>query len=203
MTRKRLIIALTIAVLLIIIIGIGLFLFFRTTPTTPSQSAETNQVTPTNTTVVTTTSESNGTVTPNPTNTTPVAAANLQPTKDDLRIISTARSFTERYGSYSTDTHYANIESSRSFMTDAMSAQADKIIAAGQASGTTFLSVATQAVNVTVTDYSAGASGATVQVDTRQTTTQGQAAPTTKNATVRLTLKKIGNTWKVDTFQWL
>lgn len=127
-----------------------------------------------------------------------------EPVEQDDRqaITAAARSFTERYGSYSTDTNFENIERSRYLMTEAMSKQADKVIQPGQ-SDNAFSSVTSAVTSVTFTDFSDGSTGATVEVAVRQKTVIGQTDPTYRNVRARLTLKKIDTSWKIDSFRWL
>ncbi len=121
---------------------------------------------------------------------------------DRQAITAAARSFTERYGSYSSDTNFENVERSRYLMTETMSKQADKLINPSQ-SAAEFTSVTSAVTGVTLTDFAEGATGATVTVAVRQKTIVGQQDPTYRNVTARLTLKKVSNTWKIDSFRWL
>lgn len=124
-------------------------------------------------------------------------------TTDQAKINSLAISFTERYGSFSSDTGTENIEALQSFMTDNMRKQADRV-AGNNADNQTneFYGISTQAANVNITDFAEGATGATVEVSTRRTETKGSADPVLFTQTARLQLKKIGNAWRVDKFQW-
>lgn len=159
----------------------------------------TNETTTTIDTTTSTTTETTGTTTTPDTD----VVINDAIVDDASSITRLARNFTERYTSYSTDTNYANIEESRDMMTAQMSTQADQVIANDQQDNTVFYSVVSQATNVSLTDFVAGATGATIEVSVRQTLTTGQANPTYQNRTARLTMKKEGVTWKVDSFRWL
>lgn len=146
----------------------------------------------------------NSTVTVTTSTTDTTVPETVVPVEQDDRqaITATTRSFTERYGSYSSDTNFENVERSRYLMTEAMSKQADKVIKQGQASAE-FTSVTSEVTSVTLTDFADGATGATVEVAVRQKTIVGQQDPTYQNVTARLTLKKVNNGWKIDTFRWL
>lgn len=181
---------LLVAVLMLLFIALA-----RKPAATPTTNTNTTSSTKTNTTTTT----DGGSVT----NTTTAVQPNAATVDDYTSITRLARNFTERYSSYSTDTHYENIEQSRWMMTPAMSTQADKIIAQDKQANSTFYSVSSQATNVTVTDFVAGATGATVAVEVRQTMISGQSDPTYQNRTARLTLQKDGAAWKVDSFRWI
>lgn len=197
--NKRLLLILIIAAGALLLAVIILFIVAQVqAPKSIDSTVTTNEdILPLNT--APTTTDSTGTVV-TPDTTTPVIT---DATVDDVTSITRlARNFTERYTSYSTDTHYENIEKSRSMMTADLSIEADKIIANSQQDDADFYSVSTQVTNVTLTDFVEGATGATGVVAARQTVTNGQADPTYKNRTARLTLKKDGLTWKVDSFLW-
>ncbi len=196
--NRKLIIAIISAVVLLLIGLLVIWLIVSRTPAddTTTDTTNTNQVTAdTNTTTTTTTTDSTTT------DTTPVTTVVVQQ-DDQQAITSSSRSFTERFGSHSSDTNFENIERSRYLMTDAMSQQADQLIAKGQDTST-FLSIESTVTGVTLTDYSDGATGATVEVSVRQKKTVGQQAATYSNEIARLTLKKVGASWKVDSFRWL
>ncbi|HBY74216.1 MAG TPA: hypothetical protein DEG44_06045 [Candidatus Kerfeldbacteria bacterium] len=194
--NKKIIIGIVIAagVLLLAVLILLIIALRQPQPATDTQTNET-----TTTTDVTTTTNSTTTSTTDTTTT-----ETTQPVEQDDRqaITAAARSFTERFGSYSTDTNFENIELSRYLMTESMSKQSDKIIDAGQTTAK-FTSVTSAVTGVTLTDFADGATGATVEVAVRQKTTVGQADATYSNVTARLTLKKVSNTWKIDSFRWL
>ena len=88
-------------------------------------------------------------------------------------------------------------------MTDTMAAAADKIVSNNAQKSNDFNSVESRVMTTVLTDYVAGATGATAEVSVRQTIVAGQADPTYSNQTARLTLIKVNDTWKVDSFRWL
>lgn len=200
--NKRLMIGLVIAAGVLFVAIVILFVIIRLqTPTsTTTTSTTTNSNTTTDTTTTTNTETSTDTTLVTETDEEEVVST--EGVDDITSITRLARNFTERYGSYSTDTNFANIEQTRSMMTSAMSAQADRVIAQGGNTGE-FSSVESRATNVRITDFSSGATGATVEADVRQTTITGQGDPMYNNVTARLTLKKEGMAWKVDSFRWL
>lgn len=198
MNRKLIIGIISAAVVLLLVI-IGLFVILSRQPADQviTDTTNTNQVTTNTTTTTTTTTTDSST-----TNNTNQATAVVVQLDDRQAITSSSRSFTERFGSYSSDTNFENIELSRYLMTDAMSAQADKLITQGQDTST-FFSVESEVTGVTLTDYAEAATGATVEVAVRQKKTVSQQEPVYSNLTARLTLKKIDHSWKIDSFRWL
>ena len=85
-----------------------------------------------------------------------------------------AKNFTERYGSYSSDNNFANLESLKPLMTSEMAAYVNKIIADGYSSKD-FFGVTTQAVNITVNQLDAET--AVVAVNTVRQETKGTGRP--------------------------
>ncbi len=89
-------------------------------------------------------------------------------------------------------------------MTENMQAKADNLISKQARNNTKeFYGVTTQVITVIITDYSTGATGATVEVDVRKTETKGLADPESVSDKARLQMKKEGPAWKVDNFTWL
>ncbi len=195
MSRRNLIIVIS-ALLLVVVLAIVLWFVFGNSNQTDVQTdgnTNTNATSNTNTTITDTTSQNTNTET---TNTQTVDRNERQ------AISSVASSFTERFGSYSTDTHFENIERSRYLMTDAMNRQADTIVRQGE-SADDFASVLSTVTGVSITDYSDGATGATAEVSVRQTLRDGVGNTTYENKKANLTLKKVGSQWLVDSFRWL
>lgn len=122
---------------------------------------------------------------------------------DREQIINLAKSFTERYGSYSTDNDQVNIEESESFMTEQMNETANRLAARlASESSTEYYGITTKVATVNIVDFEEGSTSATVVVHTRRTETKGLENPVTFSQSARLQLKKINNAWKVDTFSW-
>lgn len=197
--NRRLIIISIVTLVLLLAIGLAVWLL-QQEPTTDTVDTNTNDTTTnTNTTVTTTNTDTS-------TDTTTDATTVAVDRDDRQAITSVSSSFTKRFGSYSTDTNFENIERSRYLMTTTMSDQADRIIQAGQnndTAGDTFSSVDSVVTGVTITDFADGATGATVEVSVRQTQRIGQGTTNYANAKARATLKKEGDRWLVDSFRWL
>ncbi len=198
--NKRIVIGLVIAAggLLLIVLILLLIAFLRKPQPTETEGTNKVDVNVNIETTTTTTNTGEETTTNVNTNTPPAAA-----TDDRSYLSRLARNFTERYGSYSTDTNYENIERTRSFMTAKMLQQADQIISQNKQEQESFYSVETVVTTVTISDFSDGATGATIIVDTRQATVTGQSDPVYQNRRARLTMIKDGASWKVDSFRWL
>ncbi|MDP3970241.1 MAG: hypothetical protein Q8P90_00935 [bacterium] len=201
MDRKLLIrISAVVGALLLIGLIIALIMFFSGSDVQPDDNqnvvSDTQLDTGDSTTSTSSTSTDNGD-TGNQNGTSGVVL------NDRSLIISRANSFTERYGSYSSDTDFENVTALRSFMTDDMSKIADNLVEKQTSKlKDEFYGVTTQAISSDIIDYEDGATGATVKVSTRRTETIGTGDPEIKSETARLQLKKIGNSWKVDNFQW-
>jgi hypothetical protein len=197
MTRRNLIILIS-SVFAILVLAIILLVVFWQRPNGNGGENNTNGTVDTN-------QNSNGTITNSTSNDgdTNAVIPDTVDRNERQAITSAATSFTERFGSYSTDTNFENIERSRYLMTDNMERQADAIVRQGQADDT-FSSVQSTVAGVVITDYSDGATGATVEVSVRQGKRTGTAAATSySNAKANLTLKKVDDQWLVDSFHWL
>lgn len=118
----------------------------------------------------------------------------------------TARSFVERYGSYSNQSNFENIEALYPFMTDRMRRESKDTVAAQRSdarrtlvvySGVTtrVLSLATISSSVTV---------ANVRASTQRTQSGGtiQGAPRVSYQDIELSLLKVGEEWKIDSAVW-
>lgn len=134
-------------------------------------------------------------------NAAPATATEIQ----TASLESLARSFAERYGSYSNQSDFENLEDLYPFMTDKMRQYSQTYIAEQRArvgrdesiySGTT-----TRALNVTF--VSRGDSTAVLNVATqRRESGAGLAEPKVYYQDLKLSLLKIGETWEVDEAEW-
>lgn len=201
--KLRLAIIITAATLLvstIIIVIIALSMQPDAPATTDGNTTEqtnTNQTTDSNTTTTTTDSQTN-----TGTTTTPNDGSNVVISNERTSITRAAISFTERYGSYSSDSNFENIEALDSVMTNDMKGQAANVVKNGIDSQE-YYSISTQAVSVKFVDFVDGSTGATVEVFTRRTEQKGLSDPVIFSQTARLQLNKVDNQWKTDDFKWL
>lgn len=194
MNKKMIIILVIVAAILLLSTLVLLLVAQRSTaPAVITDTANPTSITDNST-------SDNSPVTSDNSNTLPSNSNTAVPVDSKTSLYQTARFFTERYGSYSTDNEHENIDSLRTFMTDAMQTTADALIAS-QTNTNTFYGITTQAANVDILDYTSTATGATVEVVARRTeTTNGTTTQYTQTA--RLQFKKINEAWKVDTFKW-
>lgn len=162
----------------------------------------TNTENTTNTNSETNTTTSTDSQTDTTTNTNSEDTSNVVLSNQRTSISRAATSFIERYGSYSSDSNFDNIDALDSVMTEDMKKQAQNVIKNGL--GTTeYYSITTQAVSVNFIDFVEGSTGATLEVFTRRTEQKGLNDPTIFSQTARLQLNRVDNQWKIDSFKWL
>lgn len=170
------------------------------TDTNTNTTITDNTLTSTDSTTTTITTTNDGSTT---TTTTGETTGKKVILSDREQVINLAKSFTERYGSYSTDNDQVNIEESESFMTEKMNETANRLAARlASESNAEYYGVTTQVATVDIVDFEEGSTGATVVAHTRRTETKGLEKAVTFSQSARLQLKKIGNAWKIDTFSW-
>lgn len=136
---------------------------------------------------------------------TPPPAAPVRTTEDQSRdqVNQLGMSFAERYGSSSNQADFSNLRDLELFMTPEMITRTRQYIATEQGknpSMTEYTGVTTKAVVVNITSFSETAAEVTVKTKRQEQ----NAAGTTKdyNQNLKLTMKKLDNTWKVDTAAW-
>ncbi len=158
----------------------------------------TNTNSDTNTTTTTTDSQTDTT-----TNTNTNDGGNVVLSNQRTSISRAATSFTERYGSYSSDNDFENIEALDSVMTEDMKKQAQDVVANGLGSANEYYAITTQVVSINFIDFVEGSTGATLEVFTRRTEQKGLNDPVIFSQTARLQLNRVDNQWKIDSFKWL
>ncbi len=195
MNKKRIILLAVIAGILLISIIVLLMIAQRFQPeaSTVVTVSNTNQSTGDTTIVSANTNNTNAVADT-------VIPVNSGTVDSKTSVYQTARFFTERYGSYSTDNEYENIDSVQAFMTPAMQASATAV--RQQVVTNTYYGISTQATNVKFIDFTPSATGATVEVITRRTETTGIDTKQFTQ-TARLQLKKVNEAWLVDIFKWV
>lgn len=162
----------------------------------------TNTENTTNTNSETNTTTSTDSQTDTNTNANPDDTSNVVLSNQRTSISRAATSFTERYGSYSSDSNFDNIDALDSVMTEDMKKQAQNVIKNGLGTKD-YYSIATQAASVNFVDYVDGSTGATLEVFTRRTEQKGLNDPVIFSQTARLQLNRVDNQWKIDSFKWL
>lgn len=136
---------------------------------------------------------------PTPPAPTPLSSAEIAKTTELTSVKVLAKSFTERYGSYSSDSNFENLQSLKSLMTAAMVAYVDKIIADGYP-GKEFFGTTTQVVSIAVEQF--GEQTSVVRTKTVRQETKSAGTPRVFNQDLVLTLKKSNNVWLVDSARW-
>ena len=120
-------------------------------------------------------------------------------TEGELAILNLARNFAERYGSWSTDSHFQNLKDLYPRVTSRMQAELARTIAA-DVPDATYKAVRTKAINISIT--SSTASRASVTVAAQQIETDINLKETVLYKTLKLTMVNEGNFWFVDTATW-
>lgn len=109
------------------------------------------------------------------------------------------KTFAERFGSYSTDNHFENLESLKPMMTEVMIAYTNKIIADGNKSKDYF-GVTTRVISQATEQETA--TQVVVRVKTQRQETKADGTTRVFYQDLVLTLVKVGNSWLVDQAKW-
>jgi len=192
--RTRLFVIISLVVLIILAISVGIIVMVRkqkaaetATPTTEQTGTTDTGVLPAQITPKATTIPAGVTVKP---------ASSEEALKNGAKQM--AKIFTERYGTYSSDSNFANIKEVESIVTGGYWAELEKKIGVGKPA--MFIGVTTVAVTSEVLTYENGS--ATVEVSALRTTTRGsETTDSNEKAKVGLTLSK--GSWLVDSFEWV
>ena len=116
---------------------------------------------------------------------------------------SLAMTFSERFGSYSNDGNYVNLDTLRKLSTDKLNLQLN-ILKAKQTAAATYYGVTTKALSAQITSYDAGMGRAEVTVYAQRREAQGTTAnPTVYYQNLNLQLAKAGDVWLVDFAEWV
>ena len=189
--RNRAIVVVALGALLIAIIIAAILLFLRL--------RKPAAVTPTPTPIVNL-PESNPAPAPfqDPLNPNPPAAPAPRTAATQL-----AELFAERYGSFSNQGSYQNLRDLLPVMTDRLQASTRVTLASATTTpstvytGTTSLKLKTE-----VREYDENAGTATIAVTLKQDKLGVGTTAVTSYRSLKMTLKKIGQDWKVDTAEW-
>lgn len=122
----------------------------------------------------------------------------------DVSLRSLAASFAERFGSYSNQGNFNNLEDLRGLMTLRMDAWADNYIANQKSLVVQgYYGVTTVAVSSKITDLNDEVGQATVIVSTQKQETKGTTAnPRVTYQDIEIELVKTEQGWKVDAVAW-
>lgn len=122
------------------------------------------------------------------------------PAPDFLDI---SRSFAERFGSFSNQSNFENVEGLKPFMTPAMRTWADNFIrdaAAKMDPSAPYYGITTRTLEVVGKNVQE--SNATVVAKTQRREVKGNASPRVFYQDLSLTLKKVEGEWKVEKVEW-
>lgn len=116
-------------------------------------------------------------------------------------------SFTERFGSYSNQGNYDNIDTLRFLMTRGMNSWADRYIAQLKVSPAPapelYYGVSTRTLSTSLESFDATAGTATILVSTQRKETRGATSNSALiYQTLRLSFLKEDGIWKVESAQW-
>jgi len=185
--RRTKIIASIVIIVLIIVFGLIWWLGGRgpTTPTNTNQGAEPVRL--------------------------PVETVNRPPSPVDAPDVEAslkaiAATFTERYGSFSNQSNFNNLDDLLPLLTVKMRGTIDAMVTAERAQAVAdspYYGITTQALVITITSYDEALGRAEVTVNTQRAESKG----TTQNPRVfyqkiDLKLAKSGDSWKVDEARW-
>lgn len=188
MTRRtKILIGITIGVLIVMAIVLYLLWKNRSVP----QAGTPEAATPV----------SQGTTPGDPNISAPVAVP--QQTTPFATAEATARSFVERWGSFSTESDFQNIEDLYALMTDSMRTWANTYLADQrkvQAAGVEFYGVTTRAMKTEVLEQSADS--VRIRVTVQRVETKGSAQAQSSYKTMEVALKHIGQAWFIDGAWW-
>ncbi|MFA6322516.1 MAG: hypothetical protein WCX71_03485 [Candidatus Buchananbacteria bacterium] len=133
-----------------------------------------------------------------------VPAGPVKEAKTEASIKAVAMTFTERYGSFSNQGNYANLDSMPNLLTAKMKAEIEQTkIAASHDSNQTYYGITTKALSVDIKIYDQTLGRAELVVLTQRQEARGD----TINATsyfqdLVLTMVKTKDSWQIDSASW-
>lgn len=132
----------------------------------------------------------------------PVDAADV-PAQHTVSAQTIARNFVERFGSFSSETNYINVDDVMPLATEALQRRLQELAdAARENASDTYYGVSTRAIIFTVEEESEMA--ITMRITTqREESIDSPANTSVRNQDIRLALVKDGDDWRVDSFTWL
>jgi len=139
-----------------------------------------------------------------PTGTTfvPKTPTTTPPAPGNISLQQTAFLFTERYGSYSTESNFSNFADVRSLITDRLANQLRAVEGRG-VTNTTYIGLVTKALQYTLVDENNAQTSAMVKVRAQRQETKGvSATPRVYYQDIKLSLIKIDDAWLVDQADW-
>jgi hypothetical protein len=120
----------------------------------------------------------------------------------EQQLLVTARDFAERYGSYSTEGDFANLETLLSVMTPTFRAQTEALIEKNRTANVgAFIGVTTKALSAKPQGTVSASSPVVVRVSTQRTTKKDGTASITYE-TLSLTMTHSSGVWMVSAASW-
>src|SRR3989338_1989723 len=191
MSRRKKIIIITIIVIVVLLLIIGLFWWFWQKKPSP-MATNTNQGLQIPDDVVRPSADLNTNV--------PPGQAKLEA---ELKAI--AMTFAERFGSYSNESNFSNLDDLKSLMTIRMKAWAESYKAekSNDSTASDFSGVTTQALSGEIQDLDESIGRAEILVNTQRRQAQGNPInPEVYYQKLKLRLVKSCEGWKVDSAEW-
>lgn|SRR3989338_1830740 len=130
----------------------------------------------------------------------PVTEPKKELTTGEAQVLNLARNFTERYGSWSTDSSYQNLKDLYPSVTSNLKKELDQTIAAGIISDSGFRGAETRVINMNLDSYTQ--SRAQVTVTAQQVTTDTLLQESVSYRQLELSIVSQGGFWYVDSAQW-
>ncbi|OGY92712.1 MAG: hypothetical protein A3B31_01650 [Candidatus Komeilibacteria bacterium RIFCSPLOWO2_01_FULL_53_11] len=130
----------------------------------------------------------------------PVTEPKKELTTGEAQVLNLARNFTERYGSWSTDSSYQNLKDLYPSVTSNLKKELDQTIAAGIISDSGFRGAETRVINMNLDSYTQ--SRAQVTVTAQQVTTDTLLQESVSYRQLELSMLQQGGFWYVDSAQW-
>lgn len=124
-----------------------------------------------------------------------------EPLSDEQRVLGLARSFTERYGSFSNQNEFENLERLLIYMTPRLQKETQAFVASQEGKdNSVYYGVTTDAVSVRLEKLEE--QKAVVFVSTRRKESREGSATNAFSQTARIVLVKDSGEWLVDKFDW-
>lgn len=124
-----------------------------------------------------------------------------EPRPDEDRILALARSFTERYGSFSNQNDFENLERLMIYMTAKLQNETNQFITSQEGKdNSVYYGVTTSVVSLNIDKLEEGRG--VVLVSTRRRESKEGSTTDVFSQTARIVLLKEGGEWLVDKFEW-
>ncbi|MAF13671.1 MAG: hypothetical protein CMI53_02140 [Parcubacteria group bacterium] len=123
-------------------------------------------------------------------------------------IIAIASTFAERFGSFSTEGNFSNLDALNDIMTIRMKAWVDnykltQAVDSADSANTVYYGVTTQSLSAKIIDFDETLGRAEIEVTTQRSEARGSTVnPKTFYQNITLNLTKTGEKWKVDSAEW-